>query len=523
MKVVFRVDASNRMGIGHLMRCLTLAEVLRGRGAQIRFICREHAGNLIGYLGQKAIPLAILPALDSGKPIHAEENYAVWLGASQEEDAIQTIEALEGEIPDWVVVDHYGLDAEWERRLRPHANQLMVIDDLANRSHDCNVLLDQNYSLENEQRYARIVPAACKLLVGPRFALLRPEYALHHNRLRECNGMVSKVFVYFGGTDPDNITGMALAALSCDKLRHLTVTVVVGVNSPHMTAVCEQVHQRPHTELHTSRPHLADLMSESDLAIGAGGTTTWERMCLGLPTIVVSISDNQIPSCKSLSKAQLVNYAGHWTSISAGHLKRQILSLCGDPQRLVGQRLQNQLLVDGLGARKVVEIIDPSAADSLRLRPAREEDIATYFNWANDPQVRRNAVHASLIPWAIHEAWFANKLRDANSHLFVLEATGLPIGQIRFDREGNEARIDYSLDSTVRGRGWGKTLVALGSDLMQSIHPLRLRAEVKVENFFSSSVFLRAGFTEAVAASPGFKSFYRNSIVSLTSIKNRST
>lgn len=163
MKVVFRVDASNRMGIGHLMRCLTLAEVLRGRGAQIRFICREHAGNLIGYLGQKAIPVAILPALDSGKPIHAEENYAVWLGASQEEDAIQTIEALEGEIPDWLVVDHYGLDAEWERRLRPHANQLMVIDDLANRSHDCNVLLDQNYSLENEQRYARIVPAACEL------------------------------------------------------------------------------------------------------------------------------------------------------------------------------------------------------------------------------------------------------------------------------------------------------------------------------------------------------------------------
>jgi len=522
MKVVFRVDASNRMGIGHLMRCLTLAEVLRGRGAQIRFICRQHAGNLIEHLGQRAVPVAVLPAPDTGKPIRTEENYAVWLGASQEEDARQTIEALHGEMQDWLVVDHYGLDAEWERRLRPCANRLMVIDDLANRPHDCDVLLDQNYSLEGEQRHAGLVPDTCKLLVGPRYALLRPEYAMHRDTSKAGNGVVSKVLVYFGGPDPNNMTGMALEALSCAELEHLTVAIVVGVNGLHKEAICEQARQRPRTELYTSRPHLADLMSESDLAIGAGGATTWERMCLGLPPILVSISDNQLPSCNALAKAQLVSYAGHVTNINAEHLKRRILEICGDEQRRAEQRLRNRLHVDGLGALRVAEVMVPSAANAIRLRPVCEKDIVLYFNWANDPQVRRNAVHTSPIPWATHEAWFAGKLRDANSHLFVQEASGLPVGQIRFAREGDEAHIDYSLDSIVRGRGWGTKLVALGCDLMQGIQPLRLRAEVKVENIFSSNVFLRVGFTEAAAASEGFRSFYRNSVGSSTSIMSPS-
>lgn len=518
MKVVFRVDASNRMGIGHLMRCLTLAEVLRGRGAQVRFICREHEGNLIEHLGQRAVPVAVLPASDTVKPIHDEENYAVWLGASQEEDATQTIKALHGEMPDWLVVDHYGLDAEWERRLRSHSNQLMVIDDLANRSHDCDILLDQNYSLEGERRYAGIVPDACNLLVGPRYALLRPEYAMHRDTSISSNGAVSKVLVYFGGPDPNNMTGMALDALSCAELKHLTVAIVVGVNGLHKEEVCARAHMRTRTEIYSSRPHLADLMSESDLAIGAGGATTWERMCLGLPTILVSISDNQLPACNALAKAQLVSYAGHVTNINAELLKRRILEICGDEQGRAEQRLRNQLHVDGLGALRVAEVMDPSSTHAMLLRPAYKKDIVLYFNWANDPQVRRNAVHTSPIPWATHEAWFAGKLRDTNSHLFVQEASGLPVGQIRFAREGDEAHIDYSLDSIVRGRGWGTKLVALGCDLMQRIQPLRLRAEVKVENIFSSNVFLRVGFTEAAAASEGFRSFYRNSVGSSTSI-----
>src|SRR5882672_6253688 len=114
MKIVLRADASAQMGTGHLMRCLTLAEALRGRGAQARFICREHSGHLMPLLRQRTMPVTALPAPASGDRTPGED-HAAWLGVTQAEDAAQTIEAFDGEKPDWLVVDHYGLDVEWEQ------------------------------------------------------------------------------------------------------------------------------------------------------------------------------------------------------------------------------------------------------------------------------------------------------------------------------------------------------------------------------------------------------------------------
>lgn len=512
MKVIFRVDASVRMGTGHFMRCLTLAESLQERGVQVRFICREHTGNLVALLRQKAIPVTILPAPTMNDTASGED-YAVWLGVTQAEDAGQTIETLNGEKPDWLVVDHYGLDAEWEQRVRPYVSKLMVIDDLANRLHDCDILLDQNYSSEGERRYAGLVTDACKLLVGPRYALLRPEYAAYRKTLRARDGEVKKVLVFLGGSDPQNMTGKALDALSQPELKHLEVDVVVGANNLYRESLEKQARERPQTRIYGSRPHLADLMSQADLAIGAGGVTTWERMCLGLPTVVISIAENQRPASEALAEAKLIHYAGHFADIKTDHLKPLFQTLIQSTERLTELAMQNQLQVDGLGVLRLAEVMCPRATHEIWLRPACEEDIVLYYNWANDPEVRKNAVNTTPIPWATHQAWFASKLHDVNSRLFVLEAAGLPVGQIRFDRERDEARIDYSLESIVRGRGWGKRLVALGADLMQKIEPIRLRAEVKAENEVSSAVFLRMGFTYRKTSSfSGGRSFYRNPV-----------
>lgn len=356
MNVVFRVDASSRMGVGHMMRCLTLAETLRERGAQIRFVCREHKGNLIALLQQKAMPVTVLPA-PAINDTTSGEDYAAWLGVTRAEDAKQTIEALNGENPDWLVVDHYGLDVEWEQRLRPHVSKLMVIDDLANRRHDCDVLLDQNYSAEGEQRYAGLVPGACRLLVGPRYALLRPEYVAHRKTLRDRDGQVSRVLVFFGGTDQQNVTGMALEALSYPDLRHLKVDVVVGANNPHRNSIEQQVLRRPHTTLHASRPHLADLMAQADLALGAGGATTLERLCLGLPSLVVSIAENQMPSCAALHHSRLINYFGHQDKVDAAGFCNEIIRMIGNPSRLVEMSLAGQALVDGFGADLINETL----------------------------------------------------------------------------------------------------------------------------------------------------------------------
>lgn len=514
MRVVFRVDAAVRIGTGHLMRCLTLAESLRQRGVQVRFISREHVGNQVALLRQRGISVSVLPAPANGVTV-SSEGYADWLGVTQAEDAEQTIQALDGERPDWLVLDNYALGVEWEHRIRQHVERLMVIDDLADRQHYCDILLDQNYSPNGEQRYADLVPENCKLLMGPNYALLRPEYSVQRKTFRDRDGQVKRVLVFFGGSDPQNVTGLALEALSCPGLEHLEVDVVVGANNPNREGLEAQVRQRRHTRMYGPRPHLADLMSQADLAIGAGGATNWERICLGLPTVVVSIAENQRSASEALAEAGLIYYAGRFPGIGTDHLKRLLLALVQNAQRLTDLTMRNQVQVDGLGALRLVEVMRPSAIDETRLRPACEEDIVIYYNWANDPEVRKNAINTFPIPWATHRAWFERKLQDVNSRLFVLEAVRLPVGQIRFDREGSKAHISYSLDSIARGRGWGARLLSLGTDAILKIEPVRLCAEVKVENNASSAVFLRMGYTETSSANgKTYRSFYLDPIAS---------
>lgn len=348
MRCVFRVDASVKMGIGHLTRCLTLAEALRERGVQIRFICREHRGNLISLLQQKDVPVTVLSEPKQISETH-NENYAVWLGVTQSEDADETIGALNGEQVDWLVVDNYGIDVEWEHRLRPHTKNLMVIDDLANRHHDCDVLLDQNYSIDDEQRYAGLIPTACNLLIGPKYALLRPEYLAFRKLRRVRDGSVKRVLVFFGGSDPQNMTGMALDALSHPDLRHLEVDVVIGANNPHRMNIEQQIINRPLINLYPHRPHLADLMMKADLALGAGGTTTSERLCMGVPSLVIGIAKNQIPSCNSLHSQGLINYLGYMTEVDMDRVTKEIIRMIASPKLLVEASLAGQALVDGSG------------------------------------------------------------------------------------------------------------------------------------------------------------------------------
>jgi len=496
MNVVFRVDASVRIGTGHLFRCMTLAESLRERGAQIRFISREHTGNLISLLHQRDLQVITLPGQAINDPAMLEA-YSSWLGATQSEDAEQTIKALNDFKPDWLVVDHYGIDAEWEQEIRPHVGRLMVIDDLFNRRHDCDVLLNQNYYPDGKRRYSGLVREdTCRLLVGQRYALLRPEYASFRKNLRIRDGKVKRVLVFFGGTDPQNMTGMALDALSLDGLKHLEVDVVIGSNNPNRNLIERQVANRDRTTLYEPRPNLADLMAWADLAIGAGGTTTWERMCLGLPAVIVTIAENQRPFAEALSEKKLAFYAGHSSEVSTENLFKFVLGLISDSSLLAEVSAQNNVMVDGLGAERVREAMLPTTDISqIQLRTARQDDVYIYFNWANDPEVRKSSFKTDPISWSTHKEWFAQKLSDPKSHLFVLEANGLAVGQIRFDSDGNDARIDFSLDPLVRGRGWGARLVLLGTGLMRKIGLYRYVAEVKPSNDASREVFLRLGFT----------------------------
>jgi len=505
VNVVIRADASLDMGVGHIMRCLTLAEALKKKGANIRWICREHPGNINELLKQRGMQITALP-----QPAYSVsgDEYSRWLGETQEADAIQTIAALRNEVTDWLVVDHYGLSEKWEVQIRPQVKNLMVIDDLANRPHDCDVLLDQNFSNKSWNRYSELVHPSCRKLCGPRYALLRPEYAAYRSSLRGGERKVKNVLVYFGGSDLQNMTGLALQALCAPELSNLHANIIVGTNNPHRMALERQSIERPRTTLYGMRPHLAELMAEADFAIGAGGVTTWERMCLGLPATVISLADNQRQSCEALGEADLIYYAGGYQEVNLDRLVNIISASILDSRKNEEIRKQSLIQVDGLGALRLAEVMSPADREHLEIRTASLCDSILYFNWANDSIVRKNAVAMSPIPWETHEEWFMRKNKDADCHLYVLEAAGLPVGQIRFDVARAEARIDYSLDTIVRGRGYGILMLNLGIEAMRRSGTTRFCADVKTENLISSNVFLKAGFIEKASSLGGkFKSY----------------
>lgn len=347
------------IGTGHLMRCLALGEALFQQGASVQFIGRAHAGHRLDALRDEGFEVAALSAPGTPGSQPRSEDYAQWLGVSQERDANETIAALEGS-PDWLVVDHYGLDANWEQELRPHVGHILAVDDLANRPHDCTALLDHNYSPVAEARYADLLPPNATRLLGPAYALLRPEYAEQRRKLGAHSGRVDRIFVFFGGTDPDNLTGLAVSVLTEPRFADVAVDVVVGPNNPHREELEALADARQAITLHPPRPHLAELMATADLAIGAGGTTTWERFCLGLPALVVSVAENQRPACEALDADDLIIYLGHHDRVAASELRETLQVLREDPERLRQHAAAGMRTVDGAGTQRVVEYLTQS-------------------------------------------------------------------------------------------------------------------------------------------------------------------
>jgi UDP-2,4-diacetamido-2,4,6-trideoxy-beta-L-altropyranose hydrolase len=314
MNITFRTDASLDIGTGHVMRCLTLAQALREHGASCRFICREHPGNLLDLIRLRGFEAQALPMQDLSQVKSSQQSapgerilvHAGWLGADWQVDAEQTKDAIGDAVVDWLIVDHYALDVRWEAALKPHYQKLMVIDDLADRPHDCDLLLDQNLG-RTEQHYVGLVSAHCTVLVGPQYALLRPDFSKlrQYSLARRVTPQLKRLLITMGGVDKDNATGEVLAALTGSALpTDCHITVVMGPHAPWLTQVRKQAEKMLwSTEVLVNVDNMAKLMADSDLAIGAAGSTSWERCCLGLPTLLVVLADNQRDGANALAKA----------------------------------------------------------------------------------------------------------------------------------------------------------------------------------------------------------------------------
>lgn len=317
MNVIIRADASTSIGSGHVMRCLTLAHRLKKeKNAKVVFVMRDLPGNLIDVVEKQGFEvLKLSPANQK----YSLNGYGLWLTVPMEVDAQQTIDLLQHylqehscEVVDRLIVDSYALDEQWEQVLRPYCREIMVIDDLANRKHDCDILLDQNFYLNKDVRYDGLVPERCKMLLGPEHALLREEFyeAQKHLRKRDCT--IKNILVFYGGSDLTNETEKAIKALVQlhDEGYNFTADIITGVSNSRrekIKKICSKYH---FFHYYCQVSNMAEFMNKADLMLGAGGSTTWERLYMELPVLVTAVAENQIQGCRDCSHAGIIEYLG---------------------------------------------------------------------------------------------------------------------------------------------------------------------------------------------------------------------
>lgn len=358
MNIFFRVDSSIQIGTGHLMRCLTLADALREKKTTVSFICRELLGNLCDFIERNVFKTSRLPFI-TAHDNDQNPGYAQWLGVSWKEDAEQTKAILvkEGKAIDWLIIDHYALDRQWETMLKPYAKKMMVIDDLANRNHNCDLLLDQNLYENMETRYEGLVPEHCQKFLGPKYALLRPQFRKARENLRGRDGKVKRILIFMGGADPGNVTCKVLRAIQMLNQPGISIDVVIGASNTHANEVEALTSNMSDITCQFHIENMAELMASADLSIGAGGTATWERCCVGLPSLVITIAENQIDIAENLARNGSIINLGWYERIKESDIISTLENLLVNPDKIRQMSLKGMQLVDADGTNRVAETL----------------------------------------------------------------------------------------------------------------------------------------------------------------------
>ncbi|MCB2254749.1 UDP-2,4-diacetamido-2,4,6-trideoxy-beta-L-altropyranose hydrolase [Pseudomonas chlororaphis] len=343
MRLLIRADASPAIGSGHIARCLTLARKLREQGATVAFACRTLPGHALERLLEQGFQAFALPAHYPHELQGDIEALLPW------QADIAALQARLQDQPrfDWVLVDHYGLDAQWQQAARQWAPRIAAIDDLANRRHAVDLLLDQNFS-GTPQAYAGLLGSACQTLFGPHFALLREEFDCPPIVIRQ---RARRVLVNFGGFDAASQTHKAMQALS--GLAGLEVDFVAGADNPAWAQMQRLAAGREDWRLHAYTRDFFRLMAEADLFIGAGGGTSWERAALGLPTLCISVAGNQEANARQLAEAGMHLYLGGSEQVSVEQIRQAVVALVDDYPLRQALAQRSRQLVDGQGAARV--------------------------------------------------------------------------------------------------------------------------------------------------------------------------
>ncbi|MGQ9874540.1 MAG: UDP-2,4-diacetamido-2,4,6-trideoxy-beta-L-altropyranose hydrolase [Chloroflexus sp.] len=477
-KILIRADGSTEIGTGHLMRCLALAQAWQDCGGTVIFVS------------------AMLPSLMESR-LQQEGFNVIRINAypGSSDDTYQTIAIARQIHVNWIIIDGYQFNAEYQRKIKDIGLNVLCVDDHAHAEHYyADIVLNQNlYAQENlyqsREQYTR-------LLLGTRYVLLRREFRKWRHWKRDIPEIARKLLVTMGGSDPNNVTLKVLQALQHVAADRMEIMVIVGSSNPHYDTIKSFAHKLSFpTRLEKSVTDISRYMAWADVAISAGGSTSWELAFMELPTLTVAIVDNQ------LLTAQYLHMAG--ASFNLGwHRYISVLEMCRRIQEFIVSRdmrfqvsKQSKEIVDGEGSLRTVAYM---RGVKMYLRNVRESDCRILWQWANDQTVRENSFSSRLISWEEHLSWFTSKINDDKCVFYMVENDrGIPIAQVRFETTGSDdAIISVSVAEEHRGKGYGHLIINHASrKLLQTTNIKVVHAYIKPNNVSSLRAFERAGYT----------------------------
>lgn len=475
-QAVFRADASPEIGGGHVMRCLALAEALEATGGW-------RCGFATGPESSAMIPAIRALACD---PLDL-------VGAAEDEPATLA-DGWSGGC-DLLVVDHYRRDAVFERACRPWAHRIMAIDDLADRAHDCDLLLDHTMGRKASD-YTAFTGPSCRMMLGSSYALLRREFLAARSCALERRGRgepVRRILVALGASDPNDATSRVLDGIESSGVE-ASIDVVLGEHAPHIDTVRERMPQA--ATLHCAASNMAALMSGADMAIGAAGTTSWERCCLGLPSLMVTTADNQRFVAAALDDAGAARLLGRSGDLTAATIGEAVAALAHDAHARLAMAERAAALCDGRGLeRAILAVAAPLDGKSLELRLASLSDTQLVFDWQCHPETRRFARHPAPPSRDEHDGWMERTLADAAVMLMLVMDGDEPVGVLRLDAvDGPTVReVSIYVDPERHGRG----IAGAALKLAHTIYPSwTFQAEAHAENQASHALFRAAGYRQ---------------------------
>lgn len=495
--IVFRCDASTAMGTGHVRRCLSLATALHALGARCAFVVRTTDLDTAAMIQGAGFEAFLLPSLDGhghARGPGSDAPHRDWLGTTPRQDAADTLQAVAragGAKPDWVVADHYAIDAEWHDTVRSALQcRMAAIDDLADRSLDVDLLIDHNLHPDHRGRYASCIGASTRILGGPRFALLGPAYA--GLIPRQLGDAVDSLGIFMGGVDADDLASLALLACR-DHARFMgDIEIVATGTSLHLDKLRELTSRYPRTRLSIDLPDLAAFLVRHDLQIGAGGGASWERCRAGAPMLILQVAANQQGVVSELVRAGAAATLPEGQVPTPMTVGRAVAELIADSSRRHALSGRARDLVDGLGAHRVAVAL---MADGLELRAATADDADQSFAWRNDPSTRRHSRDPRELDPGQHRSWWQAAVKDPARRLFIAHVGDRDVGVLRLDIQDIQAEVSIYLDPALTGLGMGPWLLRAAQQWVRRHAKLeRLVATILPANRASARAFIDAGF-----------------------------